>query len=189
MEGTIWWLPILYKQGIKDTIPVVCVHLYAVFCVLKCSVQNCYLFIHTQYSNINLLACGTGITPMLQVIREVVENEDEETFIHLVYGCQTQDDILLKKELDHYATFWNFTVLYALSRTDADSLAETSGVIKYGDKVHFGRIDADLVVKEMHRFEKKRSTMTLVCGTDQFNKDMLRYLCTAGYMEDMCFKF
>lgn len=144
---------------------------------------------HTQYSKIGMLACGTGITPMLQVIREVVENEDEETFIHMVYGCRTQNDVLLKKELDHYATYWNFTVLYALSRSDPTSLAASPGMMKYGDKVHFGRINADLVVKEMPNHGTHRNALILVCGTDEFNDDMLGYLSSAGYPQDSYFKF
>ena len=135
-----------------------------------------------------MLACGTGIAPMLQVIRAIVENDEEETFVHLVYGCRTQHDILLKEELDAYASFWNLTVLYALSRTSAESVSEDPGRIKYGDVVHYGRIDSELVKKEMPPPSERN--LLLICGTKSFDKDMINHLTkAAGYNINMYFKF
>lgn len=135
-----------------------------------------------------MLACGTGIAPMIQVIRAIVENDEEETFVHLVYSCRTQHDILLKKELDTYASFWNFTVLYTLSRSSRESISDDPGMIKYGDKVHFGRIDRELVKKEMPPLSERN--MVLICGTKSFDKDMINHLTkAAGYNKDMYFKF
>ena len=147
--------------------------------------------IHTllQYRHIGLLCCGTGIAPMIQVIRAVVENEDEETFLHLVYGCRTQDDILLKKELDHFNSYWNFTVLYSLGRTSQSSLTSNPGSIKYADKVHLGRIDRKLVEQEMPRPQAGGRSIVLICGTQSFDKDMIRYLTQIGYTSNMYFKY
>ena len=140
-----------------------------------------------QYQRIGMLACGTGIAPMIQVIRAVVENEDDDTIIHLVYGCQTQDDILMKKDLNNFTSYWNFTTLYALSRTTEQSLADHAGMIKYGDRVHFGRIDCDLVCKEMPAPTERN--LVLICGTKSFDKDMINHLGKAGYTKMMYFKF
>lgn len=63
-----------------------------------------------------MLAAGTGITPLYQVARSIVDNEADETFIRLVYACRTAKEVLLKEELDHLSEFWNFTVLYVLSQ-------------------------------------------------------------------------
>ena len=63
-----------------------------------------------------MLAAGTGIAPMLQVIQGIVANELDETFIHLVYSNQRYDDILLKDTLDEMKAYWNFSVLYILTR-------------------------------------------------------------------------
>lgn len=145
------------------------------------------VLITVQYSHIGMLACGTGIAPMIQVIRAVVENEEEETFLHLVYGCRTQQDILLKQEIDHLATFWNFTVLYSLSRTSQSSLASNPGSIKYADKVHIGRIDRKLVECEMPHPQPGHRIMVLICGTPSFNDDMIEHLNHLGYTTDMYF--
>ena len=76
-----------------------------------------------QYSHIGLLACGTGIAPMIQVIRAIVENEDEDTFVQLLYASRSVHDIILKTLLDGWACYWNFTVLYALSRATEEGVA------------------------------------------------------------------
>ena len=63
-----------------------------------------------------MLAAGTGIAPMMQLIQQIVQNEDDETFVRLVYASKTYADILLKSELDQLTSHWNFTVLYVLSQ-------------------------------------------------------------------------
>ena len=67
---------------------------------------------------------------MVQVIRAIVENEEEETFIRLVYACRNQHNIILKQLLDDWTSHWNFSVLYGLSRTSAESVAVDAGDIK-----------------------------------------------------------
>ena len=50
--------------------------------------------------HIGMIAGGTGITPMLQVINAIVKNPNDNTHVDLIYANVTYDDILLKKELD-----------------------------------------------------------------------------------------
>ena len=47
-----------------------------------------------------MLAGGTGITPMYQVAKALLQDPEEYTTISLIYANVTEDDILLKKELD-----------------------------------------------------------------------------------------
>ncbi|KAF9897381.1 NADH-cytochrome b5 reductase [Lobosporangium transversale] len=49
---------------------------------------------------IGMIAGGTGLTPMLQIIRAVVKNPEDKTKINLIFANVTQEDILLKAELD-----------------------------------------------------------------------------------------
>ena len=50
-----------------------------------------------------MLAGGTGITPMLQLVREVVRDPSDSTQLALLFANQTPGDILLKDELDGLA--------------------------------------------------------------------------------------
>lgn len=160
-----------------------------------------------QFERIGMLACGTGIAPMVQVIRsatptfpiayvsskvyhtprKIVENENDDTRVHLVYGCRTQHTILQKDFLDECKQMWNFSVLFALSNCTAQGVQEHKGSLKYQDRVHYGRIDVDLVKQQMPLPSPKH--YILICGTKSFDKDMINYLLQLGYTENMYFKF
>ena len=57
------------------------------------------------------IAGGSGLTPMLQIAQEVVRNPEDRTQLTLVFANISEDDILLKKELDDMAkTHSNFNV-------------------------------------------------------------------------------
>jgi len=43
---------------------------------------------------------GTGITPMLQLIRQVTRDPKDETKLSLLFANQTEEDILLREELE-----------------------------------------------------------------------------------------
>lgn len=49
---------------------------------------------------LNMIAGGTGITPMLQLIRHICKDKDDSTEMRLLFANQTQKDILLRKELE-----------------------------------------------------------------------------------------
>ncbi|KAM5584837.1 hypothetical protein ABKV19_004277 [Rosa sericea] len=71
-----------------------------------------------QVRAFGMLAGGTGITPMFQVARAIMENPSDRTNVHLIYGNVTYEDILLKEELDNLAiNFPNrFNIYYVLNQ-------------------------------------------------------------------------
>lgn len=50
-----------------------------------------------------MIAGGTGITPVYQVMQAILENAEDDTEMHLVYANRTENDILLRDELDAWA--------------------------------------------------------------------------------------
>lgn len=50
------------------------------------------------------IAGGSGLTPMLQVIKEIERNPEDKTQVSFIFANQSVDDILLKKELDEIAS-------------------------------------------------------------------------------------
>jgi cytochrome-b5 reductase len=50
-----------------------------------------------------LLTGGTGITPMLQLVRHITRDPDDNTEMALLFANQSEDDILLKNELEEVA--------------------------------------------------------------------------------------
>ncbi|EIM83343.1 ferredoxin reductase-like C-terminal NADP-linked domain-containing protein [Stereum hirsutum FP-91666 SS1] len=66
---------------------------------------------------LGMIAGGTGITPMLQIIRAALKNPLDFTKLSLIYANVNYEDILLKKELDELAEKYpkRFTVYYVLN--------------------------------------------------------------------------
>lgn len=50
-----------------------------------------------------MIAGGTGITPIYQVMHAILTDPDDDTEMFLVYANRTEEDILLRKELDTWA--------------------------------------------------------------------------------------
>ena len=53
-----------------------------------------------EASRINMIAGGTGITPMYQVMKEILANPADTTQLRLLYANQTEGDILIRDELE-----------------------------------------------------------------------------------------
>jgi cytochrome-b5 reductase len=68
---------------------------------------------------LGMIAGGTGITPMLQIIRAILKNPDDKTKISLIYANVNVEDILLKQELDELVVKYpgRFKVYYVLNRS------------------------------------------------------------------------
>ncbi|RAL13071.1 putative cytochrome b5 reductase [Aspergillus homomorphus CBS 101889] len=65
---------------------------------------------------IGMIAGGTGITPMYQLIRAICEDATDLTEVSLIYANRSEDDILLRRELDTFAQNYprNLKVWYML---------------------------------------------------------------------------
>ncbi|XP_043715008.1 nitrate reductase [NADH]-like [Telopea speciosissima] len=50
-----------------------------------------------------MIAGGTGITPIYQVIQAILKDSEDETEMYLIYANRTEDDILLRDELDSWS--------------------------------------------------------------------------------------
>jgi len=59
-----------------------------------------FLYEKNKFSKIGMIAGGTGITPMLQVIKEILKYEDDHTQITLLFGNITELDIILREMID-----------------------------------------------------------------------------------------
>ncbi|XP_072984206.1 NADH-cytochrome b5 reductase-like protein [Typha latifolia] len=137
---------------------------------------------------IGMIAGGTGITPMLQVIKAVLKNPDDKTQVSLLYANVSPDDILLKGELDRLsASYPNFKVFYTV---DKPSKNWRGGV---------GHISKDIILKGLPG--PTEDSLILVCGPpgmmkhvsgDKANRsqgELTGLLKEVGYTEEMVYKF
>jgi len=103
-------------------------------------------------AHIAMLAGGTGLAPMLQVIRAVLGDKNDTTKVTLIFANRAERDILCREELDELAKDARFELIYCLSRPDDDNWS--------GEK---GHIDAAMVTK--HFPSPSSDVFVLICGS------------------------
>lgn len=83
-----------------------------------------------KHNHIAMIAGGTGITPMYQVMRNIFKNPEDKTQVTLLFGNLTEDDILLKKELAELENTYprRFRTVYTLN-TPPEGSPREKGVI------------------------------------------------------------
>ncbi|KAL4938601.1 hypothetical protein BDV06DRAFT_231662 [Aspergillus oleicola] len=79
-------------------------------------------YVPNMAKHIGMVAGGTGITPMYQLIRAICEDERDTTQISLIYANRNVEDILLREELERFARRYTgqFKVYYVLENTPQD---------------------------------------------------------------------
>ncbi|KAE8613086.1 hypothetical protein XENTR_v10007560 [Xenopus tropicalis] len=72
--------------------------------------------------HLGMIAGGTGITPMLQLIRAVMKDKEDKTICYLLFANQTERDILLRSELEEIRVSHpsRFKLWYTLDRAPED---------------------------------------------------------------------
>lgn len=67
---------------------------------------------------VGMMAGGTGITPMLQLLHAIFESPTPQLRVKLIYANQTEDDILVRQELEHLQQQFpqHFSLWYTLDR-------------------------------------------------------------------------
>ena len=81
--------------------------------------------------SISMIAGGTGITPMIQVLKEIVSNKNDNTEVYLIFANVSEEDILLKSTLDEWASkHKNFKVKYILDKPSSSWKGEKGHINK-----------------------------------------------------------
>jgi len=95
-----------------------------------------------------MIAGGTGITPMLQIIRAALKNPLDRTKLSLIYANVNPDDILLRKELEELAAAHSnrFKVFYVLNNPSAGWTGGVGYVSKDQIEQHMPPTDANIKI-------------------------------------------
>ncbi|XP_049837035.1 NADH-cytochrome b5 reductase 2 isoform X1 [Schistocerca gregaria] len=99
-----------------------------------------------------MIAGGTGITPMLQLIRHITRTTEDTTQLALLFANQSEEDILLREELEEVSKAHpeQFKLWYTIDRPSE------------GWKYSTGFVSAEMI-KE-HLFPPASDTLVLMCG-------------------------
>ncbi|ETN83515.1 oxidoreductase NAD-binding domain protein [Necator americanus] len=133
--------------------------------------------LHT-FKRISMIAGGTGITPMLQIITAVLKNDDDNTHIRLLYANRSDDDVLCRKELDDLASKHSnkFKVWYTVDQPSPNWKFSTGHV-------------NDQMIKE-HLSPPSEDAAVLLCGPPPMvNFACIPNLDKLGYDPNNTYKF
>lgn len=129
-------------------------------------------------AEIAMIAGGTGITPMLQIVRHVFNDPLDKTRCSLIFANQTEDDILLRPELEQVAK----------EHPDRFRLFFTVDRAKDGWTQGVGFVSADMIAKNFP--PPSDDTVVLMCGPPP----MVNFACKPnleklGYSAQRCFAY
>ncbi|THH21483.1 hypothetical protein EW146_g92 [Bondarzewia mesenterica] len=125
---------------------------------------------HSSLSReLGMIAGGTGITPMLQIVRAALKNPLDRTKLNLIYANVNEEDILLKKELDELTAQHSsrFKVHYVLNNPPAGWIGGVGFVTKDHIAEHLPTTDHNIKI--------------LLCGPPPMMTAMKKYLDELKY--------
>ncbi len=122
-------------------------------------------------------AAGSGITPVLSMVRSILETESDSK-VFLYYGNRTAADTIFKSQLDELdQKYANFTLTYVLSREDT------------GNSETYGRIDE---AKCSNFYEKELSDLKITgvycCGPEEMIEMVKNFYLSKGLLHKVHFE-
>ncbi|KAL7420915.1 NADH-cytochrome b5 reductase [Cryptotrichosporon argae] len=151
-----------------------------------------FIYTPTLAPHLLMIAGGTGITPMYQIIKSSLKNPADRTQLRLIYANVEEDDILLRKELEELQAKSNgrFKILHTLNKPPANWTGAEGFVSKQmiADAMPAGGPGAS---------EHGKDGKVLLCGPPPMINAMKAHLAELGYpapralskLEDQVFLF
>lgn len=124
-------------------------------------------FTYTGQKNICLIACGTGIAPMISIMRHIAEKRLNGNFV-LMYSTRTKDSILYKNEFDRLKKL-NPNIKIVITLTREEHPENWDGEI--------GRINKEMIVKNI---KNPKNNDWWICGSVETIKAMKFILSEIG---------
>lgn len=114
--------------------------------------------------DILLIGAGSGITPLMGMLRYLDQANKSETHATLLYSNTTEDNIIFRNELKEITEHNpNMQVLHTLTRQEWDG--------------RMGRIDSGLIQEALERLDTPH---IFICGTLAFAENMENLLLSLG---------
>lgn len=128
------------------------------------------------YRAVGMIAGGTGISPMMQIIRSVIAHPEDKTQLTLLYGNYFEDDILAKEEIMYYSSTRDNVKVYMTLNNPPPHWKGGVGFI----------------TEEMMRAQlppPANDIKIVLCGPPGMIKVMIPLLKKVGYDDSMIFSF
>jgi cytochrome-b5 reductase len=131
---------------------------------------------HKQPKKIGLIAGGTGITPMLQVIQHILDMQYHHIEISLLFANQTENDIFMKEYIDSLPAD-RVHVWYTIDRVMNQDNTSNDSSSNSGWKYSVGYINSKMI--QDHLPPPSDETLIFVCGP----LPMIKYACEPAFQE------
>lgn len=119
--------------------------------------------------DIYLFGAGSGITPLMSILRAVLE-EEPKSHVYLLYGNRDEDNIIFEAELKELESKYagQLTVEHTLSRPKKYGPGGLKGLFKKAKpkwRGRIGRVDIPAVQEFLRRFPSQTDTQQyFICG-------------------------
>ena len=123
-------------------------------------------------NNLLGIAAGSGITPILSIIHDVLDSNPESTFI-LLYGNRSKKETMFSKEISelqnlHTNRFFCYNIFSQENNPNSE----------------FGRIDSSFINFSIKKHPKLKLNKFLICGPEQLTNDSIEFLKSLGFNDN-----
>jgi len=144
-----------------------------------------------EFEQVGMVAGGSGITPMYQLLVHALRDKENKTKFKLIYANVSEGDILLKQEFEDLKKKYpdTFDVIYTLDKPSKGWTGPS------------GYVNAELIKKHFASPDLKEKVKVFVCGPppqmealagDKAGRDQGEFkgiLKQMGYTQEQVFKF
>lgn len=133
-------------------------------------------------SHLVLLAGGSGITPMLQLIRAAFESVKDTTRFTLLYSNTSLEHIIALDQLEPLANIYpgRFQLHHILSNAGADDKSALGSSL-------VGKLDKEMLQRFLPDVDP--SVAIFLCGPPKYEDAVAMYLQELGFGEDQVYVF
>ncbi|TDZ32158.1 NADH-cytochrome b5 reductase 2 [Colletotrichum spinosum] len=130
-----------------------------------------------SYPAITLVAGGAGITPLYQLAQGILRNPQDRTAVTLVFGVNSDEDVLLEKELRQFEREFpgRFRAVYTVSRPVA------------GSQHRKGHVTKELL-QEVAPKPAAGETKVFVCGPPAMEAALLGKRSSPGILQQLGYR-
>jgi len=128
-----------------------------------------------NFETINMIAGGTGLTPMYQVIQQIIKDDNDNTKVKMIYGNITENDILCRTDLEKMRSTKNVDITFTLDKPPAGWVEESGYVTK--------------AMIEKYLSPPTSSHINLICGPPGMLKAVRAALKGLGYKREQILQF
>ena len=135
------------------------------------------------FKSVNMIAGGTGLTPMLQILRQAIDDDDDDdddtkTHFRLIYCARNSDDIILIDEMVRLDESDRIDVVIVLTGKDVPK--DWPGIS--------GKMNTALIRKYALQASPS-DTFNLLCGPPGFVSSARKGLLNSGHDAKAIYEF